>query len=266
MEKRYLQYANGVYSADIDITVDEWKEMLVNRDIFYDEAIQMVQRWYMQPDYQATSKEIMLKYPSELKGTPYNGIVKGLGLRILRYLNRFEIISSDGSKSYFIIPFEGWHENYDRNKNFVWKLRDELIEAIEELHWFDDTEIVNSNDDLESDPIIETTPEGTRIKQYVTKFERSNKNRRLAIKYNKSLKCSICGFDFEAIYGERGKGFIEVHHIKPLYENHTEVDINPQTDLICVCSNCHRMFHRRKDSVPTPEQLKKELEYNKKLH
>ncbi len=260
IEKRYKQCDDGKFTADVDITVEEWKTMLVNPDIFDKLSLQMIQRWYQQRDYQATSKEIMLKYPDPtLKQSPYNGIVIGLGKRIIRYLNRFEIVCEDGSKTYYPIPFEGWYENYDSNKNFVWKLRDELIDAIDELHLFEDAEDIEADNDLESDPIVEKTPEGARVKQYVTKFERSNKNRRLAIKYNQNLKCSICGFDFEATYGERGRGFIEVHHIKPLYENQTEQDIDPKTDLICVCSNCHRMFHRRKDHVPTPEELKKEM-------
>ena len=53
----------------------------------------------------------------------------------------------------------------------------------------------------------------------------------------------ICGFDFEEKYGELGKGYIEVHHIKPLSEIDEEVVVNPETDLICVCSNCHRKIH-----------------------
>ena len=52
--------------------------------------------------------------------------------------------------------------------------------------------------------------------------------------------------------------------LKPLYENQKEIIINPEKDLICVCSNCHRMFHRKKDRVPTPKELKKELERLKK--
>jgi 5-methylcytosine-specific restriction enzyme A len=30
------------------------------------------------------------------------------------------------------------------------------------------------------------------------------------------LRCEACRFDFQQHYGDRGRGFIEVHHIKPL--------------------------------------------------
>lgn len=257
MEKRYLKFENGIYSADIDITVSEWKEMLQNEAIFDETSKKMIGYWYHQTDCQATTKEIMIKYNIPEKGTPFNGIVKGLGIRIIKHLNRFEVIGTDGNKSYFIIPFEGWHVDYDESKNFVWKLRDELITAIEELDYFQPATIP-LNDDYENIGIIERTPEGKAKVSYTTKFERNPKNRRQAIRIH-GAKCQICGFDFEQVYGERGKGFIEVHHIHPLYESQEEVVIDPKEDLICVCSNCHRMFHRKKDKVPTPEELKKSI-------
>jgi 5-methylcytosine-specific restriction protein A len=71
--------------------------------------------------------------------------------------------------------------------------------------------------------------------------------------------CCICGFDFELAYGERGKGFIEIHHTKPLSEVDEEIFINPETDLVPVCSNCHRMIHRRKDDILSVEEIKRFL-------
>nr|WP_244996061.1 HNH endonuclease [Eubacterium callanderi] len=72
----------------------------------------------------------------------------------------------------------------------------------------------------------------------------------------------ICGFDFEEKYGEYGKDFIEVHHIKPLSNMKNEEVINPETDLVCVCPNCHRMIHRKRDSVLSIEELKKIIKNN----
>lgn len=45
---------------------------------------------------------------------------------------------------------------------------------------------------------------------------------------------------------EVGKGFIEAHHTKlvsTLHENGEETKIE---ELALVCSNCHRMLHRRR--------------------
>ncbi|MDV6298995.1 HNH endonuclease [Dietzia maris] len=56
------------------------------------------------------------------------------------------------------------------------------------------------------------------------------------------VHCELCEFDFEARYGERGRDFIEVHHVVPLHESGPT--FNKLADLILVCSNCHRMIHR----------------------
>ena len=96
--------------------------------------------------------------------------------------------------------------------------------------------------------------DGKKQKIYTTKYERNPKIRKKAIELH-GTKCEICGFDFEKTYGEVGKGFIEVHHIKPLYESAEEIEVNPKTDLICVCSNCHRMLHRRRDAVMEIDDL-----------
>ena len=60
-------------------------------------------------------------------------------------------------------------------------------------------------------------------------------------KYGK-LECEVCGFDFESRYGERGKGFIEAHHTKPVHTL-TEGSTTKLSDLALVCANCHRMIH-----------------------
>jgi 5-methylcytosine-specific restriction protein A len=69
--------------------------------------------------------------------------------------------------------------------------------------------------------------------------------KRLALKQGKPLACEVCGFDFKTVYGERGEGFIECHHTRALETLETESKTNVR-DLVLVCSNCHRMIHRRR--------------------
>ncbi len=71
------------------------------------------------------------------------------------------------------------------------------------------------------------------------------------------LACEACGFDFEEVYGDRGAGYIECHHVVPLHEageGRTKL-----SDLALVCANCHRMIHRRAP-WPTPEELRASIE------
>ncbi|MDG1154243.1 MAG: HNH endonuclease [Alphaproteobacteria bacterium] len=59
------------------------------------------------------------------------------------------------------------------------------------------------------------------------------------------LECESCNFDFAVKYGILGTGFIECHHIKPISSLH-EKSKTKLEDLALVCSNCHRMIHRKK--------------------
>lgn len=64
--------------------------------------------------------------------------------------------------------------------------------------------------------------------------------------------CEVCGFSFEETYGRRGHEFIEVHHKNFLSKSgKTETR---SSDLIGLCSNCHRMIHRSEPWL-TPEEL-----------
>ena len=106
--------------------------------------------------------------------------------------------------------------------------------------------------------VIKGEKEGKVTEYYVTKYERNPKNRKEAIRIH-GYKCMVCGFDFEEAYGELGKGFIEVHHVKPLHDLNEEVVVNPETDLVCVCANCHRMMHKNKAVVLTVDELKNQM-------
>ncbi len=119
---------------------------------------------------------------------------------------------------------------------------------------------INFTEESEQEEIQSQT-EGRRISYYTTKYERSLQNRESAIHIH-GTKCMICGFDFEKKYGELGKGYIEVHHIKPLSKLDEEVIINPETDLICVCANCHRMLHRFKSYIVSVDELRQIVKDN----
>lgn len=59
------------------------------------------------------------------------------------------------------------------------------------------------------------------------------------------LICDACGFSFSQRYGARGKGFIEAHHTTPISDLMGTVRTR-LSDIALVCSNCHRMLHRRR--------------------
>ena len=101
-----------------------------------------------------------------------------------------------------------------------------------------------------------------RIKLRVHKVrERDPKIKKKAIEIfieqNGSIFCEVCKFSFEEKYGILGKGFIEVHHLKPISE-YDENEFTPIENLKLVCSNCHRMIHKG-DPSDLFYQLKEKL-------
>jgi predicted HNH restriction endonuclease len=94
--------------------------------------------------------------------------------------------------------------------------------------------------------------EGVKKYAEVAVYERSKKLRDFAIaNFTKDgrISCQCCTFNFEDFYGaEIGKGFIEIHHTKPIFK-YLDEDIENTLEhavknLAPVCSNCHRMIHR----------------------
>lgn len=80
-------------------------------------------------------------------------------------------------------------------------------------------------------------------------YERNPEARRQCIDYFKSLHgghivCECCGFDFSRAYRDIGDDYIEVHHRTPVSQRGGEYEVNPQKDLVPLCSNCHSMIHR----------------------
>lgn len=111
--------------------------------------------------------------------------------------------------------------------------------------------------DEESDDDEEASaPEGRVLYARHRRRERNKALRKKKIasvlKNGGTLACEACGFDFEAVYGERGKGYVECHHVVPLHE--AGESTTKLSDLALICSNCHRMIHRSAP-WPTPEEL-----------
>ncbi len=71
------------------------------------------------------------------------------------------------------------------------------------------------------------------------------------------IQCQCCGMDFASLYGEElGKGYIEVHHLKPISSIEGMHEVDPVNDLVPLCANCHAMIHRGKVGPLTLGELR----------
>ena len=99
--------------------------------------------------------------------------------------------------------------------------------------------------------------EGAVHRVSVDRYERDPKARAKCIEHHGTC-CKVCELDFESRYGHIGKGFIHVHHLRPLGRLKSSYRLDPLKDLVPVCPNCHAMLHRR-DPPFEVEQLRRYL-------
>ena len=97
--------------------------------------------------------------------------------------------------------------------------------------------------------------EGATRQVSINRYERNPYARQQCIQHY-GCHCSVCGFDFERVYGELGRRFIHVHHLKPLSEIGQQYKIDPVADLRPICPNCHAMIHHHETEMMTIEGLR----------
>jgi 5-methylcytosine-specific restriction protein A len=112
---------------------------------------------------------------------------------------------------------------------------------------------------LEQDDEVAEAEEGALLTGVHVRRERNarivRQKKQKVVAETGALQCEVCNFEFAVAYGERGDGFIECHHLVAL------ADLRPGSrtrleDLALVCSNCHRMIHRRKPWL-RPDELRR---------
>ncbi len=104
---------------------------------------------------------------------------------------------------------------------------------------------------------ISPAPEGLRKPKTNYVKVRSAKLRKAAIQIH-GRNCIVCGKNFDEMYGpELAKGYIEVHHLNSIAKGERTTD--PATDLVPLCSNCHKMADRLSPPPRTIHELKNRL-------
>lgn len=95
-----------------------------------------------------------------------------------------------------------------------------------------------------NEPSVSGYPEGALLRTWVNKFERDPRNRAAALAIH-GRTCVVCERDLAERYGPIGSGFVEVHHITPVSEVGHDYIVDPRTDLVPLCPNCHAIAHRK---------------------
>jgi 5-methylcytosine-specific restriction protein A len=146
-----------------------------------------------------------------------------------------------------------YHLKYDANElpteDILISDLDRILEAYETLFYRGgrDGEYSPSDENDGIKGIISIEESHKKKVHYV--MERPSLSQIKKIKKKLGYICEACDFDFEEMYGEVGKEYIEAHHLKPISELKIgESRSITQHDFSVLCSNCHRMIHKLKDS------------------
>jgi len=119
-----------------------------------------------------------------------------------------------------------------------------------------DTEEVFPDEVSEDETLVEGKTRQVRVNVY----ERNPVARQQCIEHY-GCSCYVCGFYFEKAYGQLGKSFIHVHHLREISSVGSEYSVDPIEDLRPVCPNCHAMIHRKKPAYSV-EEIKTHLKNN----
>ena len=95
---------------------------------------------------------------------------------------------------------------------------------------------------------LKSSKEGSsRVLQHLSKerdWKLVNAKKQQVMTSKGFLECEVCKFNYKDKYGTRGHNYAEVHHIKPISE-YKDDDVTYLKDLAILCSNCHKMIHRK---------------------
>ncbi|MBR5159982.1 MAG: AAA family ATPase, partial [Thermoguttaceae bacterium] len=149
MEQIQVVNKDGKYDCDINISTEEWLELLNDSDVTTPITWKTLLGFYQSPNNSAACSAVSPDNPK----SP-NPVIRHWGERIQEKLKRFQVLPAAGvGYTYWIIPMTG----YSKGSNFVWTVRPELVQAIKKVFTIQDKLILDAieqyKQNLEDNPI-----------------------------------------------------------------------------------------------------------------
>ncbi|EFB3218809.1 TPA: HNH endonuclease [Escherichia coli] len=261
MIKKICQVIDGEYVCDIDISVEEWKILLMNEKVFDSKSIAALKKWFIEPSHSCTCFDIGKKY--DLHSMSANGVINGLGGRVQKELGRFEVkgIGNIASGTKFITVMKS-KEIGGKPKRNLWTIREELVQAIKELDFFgttentsnefySDDELVNAmekNNNFDDDRTFEYTGKAKPKKKAIEVKNGLSYPRNKVVSKNALNKAGYrCEVDNDHPTFRRRNSplhYTEPHHIVPMSRQDAfDTSLDVEENIISLCCNCHKQIH-----------------------
>ncbi len=270
-ELRDSQYPKD-YVTEIGVTVKQWKALLEDSNVFKEEDITLLKRFYLSDNHATTCHDLSIQ--DGVKSSSYISPVVALARRISKALDLPPIIGDEGKPVWWRIPFWG---SYREDTHFEWKLRPELAAAMEDVF-----SVLNKNAEIAAEEktdekLISTlkTADLSYVKpvEYNAKpkkkseptyvgehkvFARDEKTAINALAHANFL-CEINPEHPTFIRRKSGKNYTEPHHLVPMaYQDDFEVSLDREANIVSLCSNCHNQIHYGEGSELLIKHLYKE--------
>ena len=231
-------------------SIDQFKVALAAEGVLRARDLDLLRTHYGCRDCSATAGQLcrLLGYQAVIE---VNGAFGRLGHRVADYLHISPSVRSNDTFQWWTILAYGAQEQ----QGFVWTLRDELVAALTELRLLEDVSDSYAEEVIGHHDLFE----GALRQISVNAYERNPTARAICVQHY-GPTCVVCGFNFATAYGEIGKDFIHVHHLREISQIGREYRVDPITDLRPVCSNCHAMLHRdRRRPTLSIEELREHI-------
>jgi len=137
------------------------------------------------------------------------------------------------------------------------------FESLEKTEHNDNVSNFDQTETLHEDTVTDVSLKVEQVQLYIegeletVTYENRSRNenaRKKCIELNGST-CIICKSNLGDIYGEQFSDKIHIHHLNPVADYEGEVLVNPQTDLVPVCPNCHFIIHSKKTPYKPDEVI-----------
>ena len=133
-----------IKDSDVDglslVTKEEWKRILSDESFMSNNYKFALSVFFLEPEHKATCKFIADKY--NMSPFSLNGFITQFSARVQGELNKFEIVTEEGGKSFWLITMTG---KKVAGNLFEWKMREELVNAMTELDYVNRNQLIIPN-------------------------------------------------------------------------------------------------------------------------
>lgn len=127
MEIKKATLEDGVYTADVGISIAMWQGILRDKHVMKEVFTQVLHQFIAEPEHAATCQLIAEKYKKSSQQV--DQVITNFGKAVADKLNSFRVIGTNNQPAYWLIPMFG--KKY--NDGFKWVVRPELIQAIRSI-------------------------------------------------------------------------------------------------------------------------------------